>query len=144
MFKFVISILVAVSIAFAGGIKANGCDLSVVGDVVMSVGSEKGSVVEYKAIAPSGKNFHAILVGSIMKTDSLTLEIVDIKANKRVQREARTGTVSVVVKRDSKSEKIDMPYSYDKGIFSAEAKQENGADISFMFEIKALLCHVKV
>ncbi len=144
MFKFVVSIFFAVSIAFAGGIKANGCDLSVVGDVILSVGSEKGSPVEYKAIAPSGKNFSAILVGSTMSTDNMTLEILDIKANKRVKREARTGTISVVIQRGANSEKIDMPYSYNKGIFSAKAKQENGADISFMFEIKALLCHVKI
>ena len=142
MFKFVVSIFFAVSIVFAGGIKANGCDLSVVGDVVLSVGSEKGSVVEYKAIAPSGKNFRAILVGSTMSTDNIALKIVDIKANKRVKREARTGTVSVVIKKDGKSEKIDMPYSYDKGLLSAKAKQKNGDDISFNFEIKALLCHV--
>ncbi len=142
MFKLVVSIFFAISIAFAGGIKANGCDLSVVGDVVLSVGSEKGSVVDYKAISPSGKNFRAILVGSTMSTDSMSLKIVDIKANKRVKREARTGTISVVVQRGAKSQSIDMPYTYDKGIFSANPKQQD-SDISFMFEIKALLCHVK-
>ncbi len=142
MFKIILSFIFATSIAFGSGVKANGCDLSVVGDVTLSVGAKTKGVVDYKAVSPSGKNFRSILVGSTMTIDGLTLEILDIKANKRVKREARTGTVSVVIKKDGKSEKIDMPYSYDKGLLSAKAKQKNGDDISFNFEIKALLCHV--
>ncbi len=142
MIKTIFFLLFTSSLMFGANLKANGCDLSQVGDVEFSVGAKTTKKADYKAIAPSGKNFRSILVGSTMRVDDFTLKIVDIKANKRVKRKARTGIISAVVYNDAIRENIKMPYSYDKGLFVAEVKQKDGINASFALQIKALLCHV--
>lgn len=142
MLKVIFSLLFISSLTFGASIKANGCDLSQVGAVELTVGSKSSTKADYKAIAPSGKNFHSILVGSIISIDNTTLKIVDIKANKRVKRKARTGLVTVVLSSDEGTQKIEMPYSYDKGHFVAKAKQKNAKEISFSLYIEAILCHI--
>ncbi len=143
MLKIFLSLVFISCVLFSAGLKPTGCDLSQVGDVEFSIGSKNSKKADYKAISPSGKNFRSILVGSTMAIDGDTLKIVDIKANKRVKREARTGSVSVVVNADGASQNIEMVYSYSKGHFSANGELKNGKNVSFALDIKALLCHAE-
>ena len=144
MIKVVFTAIMMFSLACGVGLKPTGCELSQVGDVKLSLGKTLSlSKVDYKPIAKSGRNFRAILVGSVLSIGDTKVKILDIKANKRVGRQPRTGVVSVFLKTSSKSEKIDMKYRYNKGHFEAKGLQKNSNEISFTLEIKALLCHAK-
>ena len=146
MIKIVLSVVIMFSLAFCIDLKLTGCELSQVGDVKLNLDKTANfSKVNYKAVAKSGKNFRAILVGSILslKSENIKVTILDIKADKRVGRKPRTGIVSVALNTTSGSEKIDMKYHYDKGHFTAIGKQKNSDEISFTLEIEALLCHAK-
>ena len=121
-------------------LKPTGCELSQVGKVELSIGSKSTKDAKYKAIVKSGKNFRTIFVGSTMSIDAVNVEILDIKANKRIKREARTGTITISL--DAK-EKVVMTYSYDKGHFEAKGTLKNADAISFALDIKALLCQVE-
>ena len=142
MKKIVLLMVMVLSLAF-GVDKPTGCELSQIGDVQLSVGEKTFSKVGYKAIAKSGKNFHAILVGSTISVKGVLLEILDIKADKRVRGKPRTGDISVKLEIDKTTQKVAMKYSYDKGLFSAKGLQKNGEELSFALEIEALLCHAK-
>lgn len=139
MLKIFISLAFISSLVFSAGTKANGCDLSQVGDVELNVNGKSYKNANYKAIASSGKNFRTIFVGSTMSVENTVVEIIDIKANKRIKGKPRTGTITV----ESNSEKIVLNYNYNKGHFFAKGTQKNGKEISFALEIKALLCLVK-
>ena len=139
MIKTVLSILFAVSLLNA----ATGCDLAQVGDVELNLGGHGTfKKANYKAIAKSGKNFKTIFVGSVISIKSAKVEIVDIKADKRVKGQPRTGTITVNLDADNSIQNIVMLYNYDKGHFTAKGKQKNGKDISFALNIKAVLCSV--
>ncbi|MEA3331621.1 MAG: hypothetical protein U9Q29_08020 [Campylobacterota bacterium] len=83
------------------------------------------------------------MVGSIISIDATSLEILDIKADKRVRGKPRTGDISVKLDKDKIIQKVAMKYSYDKGHFSAKGMQKNGEELSFALEIEALLCSGK-
>ena len=139
MLKILISLAFISSLAFSAGLKANGCDLSQVGDVELNINGKSYKKADYKAKIPSGKNFKTIFIGSTIKVENAVVEITDIKADKRIKGKPRTGMVTV----DANSEQVALNYSYDKGHFSAKGVQKNGKEIGFSLEIKALLCHVK-
>ncbi len=140
MLKILLSLLFISSLAFSANSKPTGCDLSQVGSVKLSLGSKVVKKANYKAIAKSGKNFHSILVGSVISTQDAVVEILDIKADKRVRGKPRTGTI--VVSLDAQ-QKVKMHYSYSEGHFIAKGVEKNGKKISFALEIAALLCHAK-
>ena len=139
MIKVLLSLVFISSLAFCAGVKANGCDLSQVGDVKLTINGKNYEKAHYNAIAKSGKNFRAIFVGSTMSVENTVIKIIDIKADKRIKGKPRTGVIMVVVN----SEEVVLNYSYDKGHFSAKGIQENKNEINFSLEIKALLCHTK-
>lgn len=143
MIKIVLSIAMLFSLAFSAELKPTGCDLSQIGEVTLKVGSKDYAKTTYKAIAKSGKNFRAILVGSIISVKGVSLEILDIKADKRVRGKPRTGDITVKLDIDKSTQKVAMKYSYDKGHFSAEGTQKNGEELNFALEIEALLCSGK-
>jgi len=136
MFKKILFLIFFSSLLLA---KPNGCDLSQVGDVKLQIGSNIYEKTNYKAIAPSGKNFRSILVGSTINTKNISLKIVAIKANKRVKGKPRTGIITITLN----NEKIPMTYNYNKGHFKAKGILKNKTPFSFALEIKALLCHVE-
>ncbi len=150
--KAMITMVTLVSFAYAGG----SCDLSQVGDVKVSWRAYKtplkigvgGSFdkVEYRAIAPVGKNFREILVGSkvIIPTASVNsknegrdatltkfffqkmsgteikAEIVDIKAQKVKRGDPKLGVVTIAVKMNGVSRRVPMHYRFTGGILKAE------------------------
>ncbi len=117
--------------------KANSYELSQVGDVSLFLNGQNYKKVNYKAIVASAKNLKTIFIGSTLSVEGTTITITEIHANKRIKRQARTGTIRVEVN----SEKVILNYIYDKGHFSAKGLQKNSKEISFSLEIKALLCH---
>jgi len=143
MIKILLSLVFISSLAFSAAPKVTGCDLSQVGDVKLSIGSKVVKKADYKAIAKSGKNFRSILVGSVISTQGAVVEILDIKADKRVRGKPRTGTIRVSLDANHTNQKVKMNYSYSKGHFSAKGVDKNGKIISFALEIAALLCHAK-
>lgn len=134
MLKFFLFLTVFSSLLFSSGVKANGCDLSQVGDVQLSIGGKNYEKVTYRAIVPSGKNFRTIFVGSTLSIDNTFIKITDIKANKRIKGKPRTGVVTL----DVNTEKVLLTYNYDNGSFKARGIQKNSQEISFALEIKAL------
>ena len=140
MIKIFFSLVFIASVAFSANLKPTGCDLSQVGDVKLIIGSEVVNKADYKAIAKSGKNFRSIFVGSVISAKGSVVEILDIKADKRVIGKPRTGTI--VVSLDAE-QKVNMNYTYSEGHFSAKGVEKNGKKISFALEIAALLCHAK-
>ncbi len=141
MLKVLLSLMFISSLVFSDGLKATGCDLSQVGDVNFNLNGKSFKKVSYKAIAPSGKNFRSILVGSVINIEYATMKIVDIKADKRVKRQPRTGLITVSLDADDVTQEIEMKYQYSKGHFTAKGLQKNGKNIGFALDIKALLCH---
>lgn len=137
MLNILISLVFVSSLASSAGLKANGCDLSQVGDVSLTVNAKHYKKANYKAITPSGKNFKTIFVGSTINVENTIIKITDIHADKRVKDKPRTGTITV----DVNSESVLLNYTYDKGHFNAKGVQKNSKEISFALEIKALLCH---
>ncbi|QFR49135.1 hypothetical protein FJR48_05095 [Sulfurimonas lithotrophica] len=136
MFKILLALTLWVSLYATQ--KYTGCELAQYGDVKVQLDKKADFVkVKYDAIAKSGSNFKDILVGSkITLDDKKVIEIIDIRANKRVKGEPRTG--SLTVSRDSK--KIKMNYWYNNGHFIAYS-QKNQEHLSFYFDIKAILCY---
>ena len=139
MLKILISLMFISSLALSAGLKANGCDLSQVGDVSLTLNGESYEKADYKAITPTGKNFKTIFIGSTIRIKDTLITITNIQADKRLKGKPRTGTVTV----DINSEKVVMNYNYNKGHFSAKGIQKNSNTIAFALEIKALLCHSK-
>jgi len=85
---------------------SSGCILAQQGEVKVSLKDIDFKNVTYKAVAKEGKNFKDILVGSLIsaksKSNSLTATITDIKANKRVKKEPRTGTITMAITLNDK------------------------------------------
>ncbi|WP_373036737.1 hypothetical protein [Sulfurimonas sp.] len=143
MLKILVSLALISSFAFSAGLKANGCDLSQVGDVELNINNKSYKKANYKAKVPSGRNFKTIFIGATMNVDTALVTIIDIEADKREKGKPRTGRVTVKVDTGSNSENVVLEYNYDKGHFSAKGIQKNKQEISFALEIKALLCHAK-
>ena len=152
MIKVILMIMLAFTLSNASG----GCLLAQQGKLNVTWSAYKtpaklavsGSFdkVTYTAIAPNGKNFREILVGSTVKIDtksvnsnnkgrdetlvkyffkqmsgsSITAKITDIKANKREKGKPRLGTLSVEVTMNGITKNIPMSYSYDKGVMDAK------------------------
>lgn len=136
-----LSILLTTTLLFSLGKTApkTGCILAQQGDINVSLNNAKFDNVTYKSVAKEGKNFKEILVGSIIsaknKSDSLTAKITDIKANKRVKREPRTGTITMAITLNDETKEIPFNYKYDKEIMNIKDKELN-----FTIKIKAILC----
>jgi len=139
MLKIIFSIIFVISLLNSASLKHTGCDLSQVGDVEFKLGSKIYKKANYKAVAPSGKNFKTIFVGSTISVDGTAVKITDIKANKREKDKPRTGVITL----DVNSQVVEMEYHYNKGHFSAKGRLKDGRSISFFLEIKALLCSAK-
>ena len=146
--KILIILVMLVSIANAGAPKM-GCILTQKGDVTVSW-QDKNSVggvfdkVKYISIQHEGINFKQILVGSKIKIQDkdITIEILDIKANKRVKPNPRTGILTVQITANGKTKNIYMNYSYAKNIMNAVGIVDifDLNTISFKMKIEAILC----
>ena len=142
MLKSFVSVLFVCSLLFSSS-KPTGCELSQYGDVWLIIGSKEYAKVTYLPIAKSGRNFHDILVGSVIGTDAGTLKILDIKADKKRINHKRVGIVKVSLKYNGFVEVMDLRYSYYKGYFSAEGFDKELKKVGFALQIKALLCSGK-
>jgi hypothetical protein len=157
MKKILMAIIAITSIMYAEiTLPKSGCVLSQEG--VVSVGWKAyktpakigvGGVfndVSYTPIAPKGKNFKEILVGSsvvintnsvnskneardlklvnsffkIMSDEKIKAKILDIKANKREKGKPRTGVISMEITMNSITKEVPMNYSYENGKLKAE------------------------
>lgn len=157
MIKFIISLFLIVTISSAAEMGKSGgsCILSQDGAINVKWEAFKTShkigvngtfdSVKYNSVAPEGKNFREILVGSSveidtssvnsknedmdktlvkyffkqLRTDKITAKIVDIKSNKRVRGKPKTGLLSVAIKVNGVTKYILMQYIFDKGLFTA-------------------------
>ena len=121
---------------------SSGCILAQQGEVKVSLKDIDFKNVTYKAVAKEGKNFKDILVGSLIsaksKSNSLTATITDIKANKRVKKEPRTGTITMAITLNDETKKVPFEYKYDKEIMNI--KDEKDTKLNFHIKIKAILC----
>jgi polyisoprenoid-binding protein YceI len=151
--------------------------------------------VKYTPNKKSGKNFKELFVGSMVNIDMSKIDtgdssrdktlvesffskmgktidgkIVDIEANKRIEKGPRTGVLDVNITINKKKLTIPMAYHYNKGHFKAtgtidlfdfagsnalsslnktcfdlhEGKTWNDVAIEFRTTIKATLCNVKI
>ncbi len=142
MLKSFFSVLFISTLLFCSS-KPVGCELAQYGDVWLSIGSREYTKVSYTPIAKSGRNFYAILVGSILSTGNVSLKIIDIKADKKKLNHRRVGNLRVSLKKDGFIEVVNMRYSYFKGYFSADGLDKKSNKIGFDLHIKALLCSGK-
>lgn len=151
--------------------------------------------VKYTAVAPKGNNFREILVGSSVMIDTASVnsknsdrdvklvkfffdqmssrnikaEIVDIKSNKRIKGQPKTGVMSVAVTMNGITKNVAMPYIFNEGDLSAsgnidlldfsaskalssineacfdlhKGKTWSDVTIGFQTNIKFELCHAK-
>ncbi len=102
--------------------------------------------VAYTPIAPKGKNFKEILIGSSVVIDTnsvnskneardlklvnsffkmmsgkkITAKIIDIKADKREKDKPRTGVITTEITMNAITKKVPMKYSYQDGKLKAE------------------------
>lgn len=150
--KILILMLLLSSLAYTAVNKPkSGCILAQEGKVSVSL-QTKGNTnklfndVKYMPIKHEGINFRQILVGSkFIVNDKISLKIIDIKANKRVNRkDPRTGTITMQVSSQDNIKDIPMNYTFSNNIMKA-----NGAvnafdlnSIGFEMRIKAILCSV--
>jgi len=156
MKNIILSLLMVFSIVSSANAESkNACELSQVGDVKVSFKAYKtpskigvGGVfdsVKYTSIAPVGKNFSSILVGSkvlidttsvnsknsgrdaklvkfffnMMSGKNIDAKITDIKADKKVKDAPRTGLVAIEVRMNGVTKSVPMKYSFSDGMFSA-------------------------
>jgi len=156
MKNIILSLLMVFSMV--SSVKADsksGCELSQVGDVKVSFKAYKtpskigvGGVfksVKYTPIAPMGKNFRSILVGSKVVIDTTSVDsknsgrdiklvkfffnmmsgknidakITDIKADKKIKDAPRTGVVTIDVRMNGVTKSVPMKYSFSDGMFTA-------------------------
>lgn len=147
MLKIIFIMVFVISMLNASDSKSKGgCELAQIGDVQLSlVNVGDFNAVTYKAISSSGKNFRTILVGSVMSIESKNIkaEIIDIKADKRVRKQPRTGIITLKLNYNGYIQKIKMRYRYFKEQFSAKGILKDGEKISFQMRISAILCGVK-
>ena len=156
MKKIILSVLMALSIVSnVNAEQKTGCELSQKGAVNVNWTAYKTSdkiavggvfdSVKYTPIAPMGKNFRSILVGSkvsidtssvnsknegrdvklvkfffnMMSDKNIEAKIVDIKADKKIKDAPRTGLVTIDVKMNGVTKSVPMKYSFSNGLFSA-------------------------
>lgn len=157
MFRIILSIIFATTLMHATDSQAKiGCQLSQSGRPVVGFTAYKTldkvgvngvfDRIRYVPIAPKGKNFRSIFVGSRIVIDTQTVnsknkkrdgliakfffgkmsqeyieaKIVDIKANKRVGKKPRTGVLSVDIQMNGIHKIVPMNYIFDAGYFKAE------------------------
>ncbi|MEA2110853.1 MAG: YceI family protein [Campylobacterota bacterium] len=157
MLKIILSMLLTLTLSSAVEMSAanGGCTLAQQGKVSVTwkayktpakigVGGTFDSV-KYTSIAPSGKNFREIMVGSTVKIDTASVnssnkgrdetlvkyffkqmngstiiaKIVGIKAGKRERGKPKTGMFTVDITMNGITKTVPMPYSYDKGVMQA-------------------------
>ncbi|PHS57797.1 MAG: hypothetical protein COB17_04900 [Sulfurimonas sp.] len=102
--------------------------------------------VTYTPVAKNGKNFREILVGSSvsidtssvnsknksrdfklvsfffqkMSTKNINAKIIDIKADKKIKNQPRTGVVTLDVTMNGITKSLPMKYTYSNAIFEAK------------------------
>ncbi|MEA3373437.1 MAG: YceI family protein [Campylobacterota bacterium] len=150
-------VLVAVGFLGTMAYGAASCDLSQIGDVKVNWTAYKTPLkigvsgdfkkVDYLPVAPVGKNFREILVGSKVTIDTASVnsgheardktlttsffqkmtgseikaEIVDIKADKKRERGApRLGLITIRMEMNGVTKQVPMRYHYNKGDMKAE------------------------
>jgi len=158
MLKVILSSLLLFSLAQANDPSKGRCALSQEGafnvNFVAYKTQEKKGVgasfdeVKYTAIAPEGKNFREILVGSTavintksvnsknkgrdeklvkfffeqMSGDEITAKIIDYKAIKVKKGQPKKGTLFTEITMNGVTKKVDMAYMLKDGILKADGK----------------------
>ncbi len=149
-------VVIAVGFLSTMAYAAGSCDLSQVGEVKVNWTAYKtplkigvgGSFkkIDYVPVAPVGKNFREILVGSKVTIDTgsvdskheardktlvasffqkmagskIKAEIVDIKAHKREGRGPRLGVITIKMEMNGKVRHVPLRYHYEDGTMKAE------------------------
>ncbi len=152
--KLLVVVMIFTSLVYAKEVAPkSGCILAQKGEVSVAWQGENGQGglfkdVVYTAIKPEGINFKEIFVGSNIKVSKdgkvINLKIVDIKANKRVKPNPRTGTISFELSSNGITKNIQMSYSYANNTMKAVGIVDTFGinSISFKTAIDAILCKV--
>lgn len=124
-----------------------GCILAQQGKVNVTLDDKVIEDVKYIPIKAEGINFKQILVGSkFIINNELNMKILDIKANKRVnKKDPRTGTITMQVLSNSYAKNIPMEYTFANNIMKANGNVNSFGlnSIGFEMNINAILCAVK-
>ncbi len=146
--KIGLTALITSSILFASAPKS-GCILAQQGEVKVSWENKTTSGnfqnVIYNPIKVEGPNFRSILVGSKIvlntKPNKTILEIVSIKADKRIKGQARTGDITMQINNKS-NKTFNMKYSFANNLMEARGVVDilKYKAISFKMNIAAILC----
>jgi len=131
----------------------SGCILAQKGEVSVAWQDDSGKGglfdnVVYTAVRPQGINFKEIFVGSTIKVTKdkkiISLKILDIKSNKRVKPNPRTGTIKFELSSNGITKNVLMSYYYDKSTMRAVGIVDAFGinSISFKTAIEALLCKI--
>lgn len=131
----------------------SGCILAQKGEVTVAWQDANGQGglfkdVLYTAGKAEGINFKEIFVGSNIKVSKdgkvINLKILDIKANKRIKPNPRTGTITFELSSNGVRKNIQMSYRYDKNTMKAVGIVDilGINSISFKTAIDAILCKV--
>ncbi len=153
MFKKLFIVLIMLSsIVYANKNEPKqGCILAQQGEVIVKWQGKDNTTstfkeVKYIPIRAEGINFKEILIGSKLKINrNVVLEILDIKANKRVRPNPRTGSLTIKAIVDGKRQDFFMNYTYSKNLMKATGKVDilEFNTISFDMKISAILCAIK-
>jgi len=156
MKKIIRSILIlVVLVTTSSAVQKSGCILAQKGEVIVKWKAYKTPLklgvggtfndIKYIPVAPEGKNFREILVGSSIAIDTrkvnsknkgrdetlyksffkqmniqeIKAKIIDIKADPKVKNAPRTGIVAVEIDMNGVNRVVPMKYSFSDGIFSA-------------------------
>jgi len=155
MLKIALSSLLLASLALANDPSKGSCALSQEGAfdvnfIAYKTAAKKGvgatfDKVTYHAVAPEGKNFREILVGSTvsidtqsvnsknpgrdvklvqfffkqMKGETITAKILDYKAIKVDRGQPKKGTLFTEITMNGVSKKVPMSYTFKEGVLSA-------------------------
>jgi|GEM_PF-3661012 len=158
MFKILLSIIIAITVANSQemGKNGGGCTLAQEGDFKVGYNEVAINGAKYFANAPSGKNFREIFVGSKLVIDNenpdnvINAEILDYKPNKRMRGKPKTGLFIVKISMKAGITILPMEYVFDAGIMKANAvinspflKEKASLKIWFETAVKYSLCYVE-
>ncbi|MBL6970076.1 MAG: hypothetical protein ISR68_01625 [Campylobacterales bacterium] len=147
--KLSLATLLLTSVVYGSNTPKTGCILAQQGEVKVAwednnnLSGEFKNVI-YNPIKVEGPNFRTILVGSKIvlntKPSKTILEIVSIKADKRIKGQPRTGDIAMKIQNSEQL--FNMKYSFANNLMEANGNVNflDYKNISFKMNISAILC----
>ncbi len=152
--KLLLALVFTTTVSFAATPPKMGCILAQQGEVLLDWTKENGQLkpiegVLYNPIKVEGSNFRKIIVGSKIqwktKDDkNIIVKFTDIKADKRVKGQARTGNIKGEFLIGEQKKNLNFQYSFANDLMEAKSSVDylQYKALNFKMKIKAILCAV--